>query len=250
MNDVPVIILCGGRGVFLEGGRERTAKPLVRVLDRPMFSHVVAMYERAGFRRFVLCSGYQHDALVRAVDELYPKGSPSDVRVLDTGLDTLTGERVRRALASESCAPAKTIAIAYSDTVADLDTGAVLADHRAHGKLGTLVAARMPLRFRVLGLRDGDRTVRGFAARPVIQRELINGGFYVFERAALAPPYLPESGGILESHVLESLAPNGELVAHAFEGAWQFLDSERDLPAVERIVRGDTTISSVRPGPS
>jgi glucose-1-phosphate cytidylyltransferase len=112
-----------------------------------------------------------------------------------------------------------------------------LADfHLREGRIATLVAARVPTRFRVLGLRDDESLVRGFASKSVIQKDFINGGFYCFLPKIFDADYLGVSPEIvLEDAVLDKLARDRQLTAWTYEGPWQHLDSERDLGKLEAL---------------
>lgn len=235
MKDIPVIILCGGTGIYVDTSGQRKNKSLIEVAGEPMVAHVMRMYHRAGARRFVLAGGYQLEALAAAGQKLRST-LQCEVEVVDTGLETRTGGRLKRAAARLGQAPL--FCLTYSDTVAALDPAQVVEAHRQDGKLATLVAARIPTRFRILGLRATERQVRGFASRPVIRNEWINGGFYVFDRKVLDnPAFAAGDATVLEEAVLESLVQAGELMSFPHEGEWHYLDSERDLAAIERVVR-------------
>ncbi len=108
-------------------------------------------------------------------------------------------------------------AVTYGDTMSDIDLAEVRACHERHGWLATLVATDLPTRFRVVGLRYGETTVRGFAAKPVLLNDHINGGFYFFRREALSRDYWA-AGAELETTVLEGLVKEQQLEAFPFRG--------------------------------
>lgn len=214
-----VVILCGGRGTRLQEHSAALPKPLIEVGGRPIVWHVISMYLAHGFRRFLLLTGYRADQVEAFVAaEHWP--AQAAITCLDTGSDTPTGERLRRAaprLEEES------FCLAYADGVADLDLGALLADHRAHAARGTMAVVQPRLPFGVARL-DGDGSVLGFTEKP--RSELwVNAGFFCFERAALD---VLEPGSILERAPLERLAAAGELRAFHHRGFWECMDTYKD----------------------
>jgi glucose-1-phosphate cytidylyltransferase len=244
----PVVILCGGKGIYVDESGRRRSKALVEVNGEPMVAHVMRAYLAAGFRSFVLAAGYQGEQLAITLSSRYGAGRAGDaqpfevelrgraceVRVVDTGLDSMTGERINRV--RPYLAGADTFAVTYSDTISTVDLAKLGAAHERHGRAATILGVRAPTRFRILGLRPGDPQVRGFAAKPVIQNDFVNGGFYLIDRAVLEEQLLPEREGVvLEETMLEALAAAGELVAYPFEGDWHYLDCERDLRRLEEI---------------
>lgn len=250
LESIPVVILCGGRGILVDESGRRFNKALVRIKNEPMVAHVMRGYAAAGFRRFVLTAGRQADELeatlvteyggrpVAAEPGVYAltlDGIACTFRVVDTGEAAATGERLR---AVRSCLGDPAVfAVTYSDTLCDVDLRAMLAVHRRHGRLATMLATQMPTRFRILGLRPGDPLVRGFLEKALVENDPINGGFYFFQGAALSERYLgnPAPGLVLETTVLEQLVEDRQLVSHAHGGAWHYLDSERDIPAVTAV---------------
>jgi glucose-1-phosphate cytidylyltransferase len=228
------VILCGGREVHLGPGGEKINKALALAGGEPMFGHVIRMFARAGFKDFILACGVQAAKFKPALERFRaPQGCR--IQVVDTGEASMTGERVRRL--REQLEDSPSFAVTYSDTVSDVDLARVRAFHEGHGKLGTLVATDLPTRFRVIGLRYGETTVRGFATKPVLLNDHINGGFYFFRREALSRPYWAP-GSVLETAVLEGLVKEQQLEAYPFrDGVWQHLDSERDLATIDGIVQ-------------
>lgn len=214
-----VVILCGGRGTRLQERTRSLPKPLVEIGGRPILWHVIGIYLAAGFRRFLLCTGYKGELIERfAADEVWPPGV--DVRCLETGVETPTGGRVRQAALA---LPGESFCATYADGVADLDLHALLAAHRAHGGLATMTVVRPQLQFGVAEL-DADGRVRGFREKPRAEH-WVNGGFFCFEPGVLA--YLEEDS-VLEREPLERLAADGQLHAVRHEGFWDCMDTYKD----------------------
>ena len=214
-----VVILCGGRGTRLNGERP---KPLMRIGGRPLVRHVVAIYAAQGFDRFLLLTGHRGEEVVAYAD--WPPGAT--VECVDTGEDTPTGGRVHRVrdrLTEPFC-------LTYADGLADLDLQALTADHAASGALATITVVRPELPFGVAEL-DGEGRVAGFHEKPRAE-QWVNGGFMVFEPAALA--YL-RADSVLEREPLERLAADGALHAYRHTGFWRCLDTHKDAVALEEL---------------
>lgn len=164
------------------------------------------------------------------------KGS---AQYIPTPVEATTGARLLACrLALEALGAPAGFAVTYSDTLSDVDLGALMRFHRAQGRIATLVAANLPVRFRILGIRAGEVLVRGFASRPVIEGPRINGGFYCFTPALWHAVDTLRAEMPLEERPLEQLAAMGELAAFDHPGAWQSCDAERDLVELERLARG------------
>jgi glucose-1-phosphate cytidylyltransferase len=215
-----VVILCGGRGTRLQEQSESLPKPLIEVGGRPIVWHVIHMYLAHGFGRFLLLTGYLAEQV-----EAFAAGAPwpagAQIACLDTGVDTPTGERLRRA------APAldseERFCLTYADGVADIDLGGLLDYHRGHGQVATIALVQPRLPFGVAQL-DGDGAVLGFAEKP--RSELwVNAGFFCFEREAIS---VVEPGSTLEREPLERLAAAGHLRAYRHQGFWECMDTYKD----------------------
>jgi len=155
-------------------------------------------------------------------------GEDWTVTLLDTGPDTQTGGRLRRA---RNFVDGSTFLLSYGDGVADIDIRGLVAFHQGHGRLATLTAVRPPGRFGTLEL-DGDRVV-AFAEKPAGAEGWINAGFFVFEPGVLS--YLAGDDTILERGPLETLARDGELLAYRHAGFWQCMDTLRDVQTLNRL---------------
>ena len=211
----PVAILCGGKGTRMREGGESLPKPLVEIGGRPILWHVMCLYAAQGLSDFVLLLGHGGDR-IRAFAETCPWG----ITCVDTGADTPTGGRV--ALAREHL-EAATFCLTYADGVADIDLGALLDFHRAHGRLATMTVVQPRNPWGVARLGDGGR-VEGFSEKPRID-SWVNGGFFVMQPGVLdrlGP------GDVLEREPLERLAADGELHAFRHEGFWDCMDTYKD----------------------
>ncbi|MFN8376876.1 MAG: glucose-1-phosphate cytidylyltransferase [Anaerolineae bacterium] len=239
-----VVILAGGMGTRLAEETTVKPKPMVEIGERPILWHIMKGYAHYGFKEFVIALGYKGEIISRYFLDYYMLSSDLTVNLgtgetqfhdrqredwivhlIDTGLKTMTGGRIGRL---SKWLHDDTFMVTYGDGVSNIDIDALLAFHRAHGKLATVTAVRPPARFGGL-LFDGDM-VREFTEKPQIGEGWINGGFMVFEPQVLN--YIEGDHTILESQVLEKLASEGQLVAyrHGSNSAfWQCMDTVREL---------------------
>ena len=118
-----------------------------------------------------------------------------------------------------------------------MDLGAQMRFHRAHQLIASLLSARPPVRFRILGMRQGESLVRAFAPRPVIENTFINGGYYLFNQAIWDAAWGLTPDVPLENQPLERLAAAGQLAAFEHNGAWHYCDGERDLDLLQVIAQ-------------
>jgi glucose-1-phosphate cytidylyltransferase len=214
-----VVILCGGRGTRLQEHVTAIPKPLVEIGGEPILWHVIQIYASQGIRRFVLCTGYRRELVEAFVRE---RAWPDDLEVecVDTGLDTPTGGRIRRAAAR---VPDESFCVTYADGVADIDLGRLVRHHRASGATATMTVVRPELQFGVVRFDVGER-VAGFHEKPRSDH-WVNGGFFCFEPAVF--DYLTESS-VLEREPLEGLADDGRLYGYRHTGFWACLDTYKD----------------------
>jgi glucose-1-phosphate cytidylyltransferase len=222
-----VVILCGGRGTRLREQTEFIPKPLVEIGGLPILWHVMKIYAHFGFTDFILALGYLGH---RIKDYFLPYGGEAaEWRILfaDTGQDTPTGGRIK---ALERFIEGDTFLATYSDGLADLDLSALLAFHRAHGRLATLTAVRPYSQFGLLDLEETGRIAR-FREKPRLE-DWVNGGFFVFERGVF--DYLqPDS--TLERDPFERLAADGEIFAYRHEGFWACMDTYKDTEVLNQL---------------
>jgi glucose-1-phosphate cytidylyltransferase len=238
-DQVPVIILCGGKGIYVDASGQRRNKALVPIAGLPMVAHVMRLYVRHGFRRFLLSTGIQGPEFPRIVGGLRSRALPEGVAVelLETGEQTTTWPRI--ASWEPQLKGTAAFCISYCDVLADVDLAAALQEHLTHGKVLTLAAVFQPTRFRLLGLRPPDPVVRGFAEQPILRSDRINGGFYfakpeLFDRARDIPQ-AEQQALSLEGKVLETLVAARQVVTYFVDGEFRYLDAERDIEPMARL---------------
>lgn len=217
------VVLCGGQGTRAYPHTRSVPKPLLEVAGEPVLAHVMRIYADQGLTDFVLASGYLHEAIVDFAHSL-PRSW--NVEVVDTGLRTNTGGRVR---ACRHLLDGRFMAT-YADGVADIDLHALLARHEAHEGAATLTTVALPSPYGTIDSTDADRVTR-FREKPRLSDHHINGGFFVFEQQA----FDHWAGEDLENDVLPALADAGELYAYRHEGFWQSMDTYKDALALSAL---------------
>lgn len=214
-----VAILCGGRGTRLQEHTRSIPKPLVEIGGRPILWHVMQIYLAQGFRRFLLLTGYRAE-MIEAFVRSEPWPQDTEVHCLDTGVDTPTGGRLRRAA---EALDGEMFCATYADGVADIDLHALQAEHERRGRQATMTVVRPELQFGVADL-NGTGLVRGFIEKPRSEH-WINGGFFCFSPAIV--DVLGEDS-VLEREPLEQLAATEQLCAYRHDGFWECMDTYKD----------------------
>jgi glucose-1-phosphate cytidylyltransferase len=238
-----IVILCGGQGTRLREETEYRPKPLVPVGGRPILWHIMKGYAHFGFTEFVLCLGYRADLLkdyflsYEAMNNDFTirlgqrheityheahQEQGFQVTLADTGIDAMTGARVKRAARYLGDEP---FMVTYGDGVSDIDYRKLLAFHRAHGRLATITTARPISRFGIIDV-DPDGAVRQFVEKPKLEG-WINIGFLVFEPGALEY-FSADDNCVMEREPLERLAADGQLMAYRHEGFFYSMDTYRE----------------------
>jgi glucose-1-phosphate cytidylyltransferase len=229
------VILCGGRGTRLDEMGTAVPKALVPIGDKPVIWHLLQIFTHHGFDDFVLCLGYLSDKIKDYFDgvavgrgcedndvcHIDSDGLKWRVQLVDTGLDTNTGGRIK---ALESLlAGEERFFVTYGDGLANVDLRALLEFHLEHGKTATLTAVHPVSNFGILELGVGS-AVKEFREKPILEN-WINGGFFVFENRIFDRL---ESNSVLELEPLVSLASEGELIAFQHSGFWKCMDTYKD----------------------
>ena len=241
------VILAGGRGTRISEETHLRPKPMVEIGGQPILWHIMKIYAAHGVTDFIVCLGYQGyvikeyfaNYLLHSDDVAFDLATgrieymgaktrePWRVTLIDTGITTETGGRVKRL--KPLLEKEEAFCLTYGDGLGNVDITKLLAFHRNHKKLATMTVVHPPGRFGVVDLQ-GDRAVT-FQEKPNVETGFINGGFFV-----LSPRVLDLIEGdrtVWEREPLEHLAKHGELVAFRHDGFWQPMDTLREKEQLE-----------------
>lgn len=243
-RSMKVVILAGGLGTRIEEETVVTPKSLVRIGEYPILWHIMKLYSHHGFNEFIICLGYKGylikeyfaNYFLHQSDVTYDFSSgeqkvmihdkklePWKVTLVDTGLNTQTGGRIKRIQPFVKNEP---FMLTYGDAVADIDLKALCDFHSAHKRTATVTAVQPPGRFGVLDV-DAAGKVNRFDEKPVGDGGLINGGFFVLGPKVF--DYLKEGDQLVwEKGPLNRLTGDGQLGAYAHTGFWKCMDTLRD----------------------
>jgi glucose-1-phosphate cytidylyltransferase len=242
-----VVILAGGMGTRLQEETAARPKPMVEIGGMPILWHIMKHFHSHGIQDFVIALGYMGDFIKHFfLDRYNLSGHVSidfgsgqvereeliqedwRVHLVDTGLHTHTGGRVKRL---QSWLSGETFIVTYGDGLSNVDVRALIRFHRRHKRLATVTAVRPPARFGGLVL-DGHM-VASFTEKPSAGEGWINGGYLVFEPEIFN--YLGDDQSSLEAHTLERLAADGQLAAFQHGDFWQCMDTLRDKHYLEGL---------------
>lgn len=242
-----VVLLAGGIGTRLAEETDVRPKPMVEIGGHPIIWHIMHIYAAAMFTDFVVALGYKGNLIKEYFLNFYPHNSNFTVHLgsgrvtyhdnkapdwtvtlVDTGLHTQTGGRVKRL---RPWLDNQTFMMTYGDGVGSIDLKALLAFHRSHGKLATMTAVRPTSRFGSV-MFDGHRVVE-FTEKPQTEGGWINGGFFVLEPGVF--DYIAGDTTAWESEPLSRIAVDGQLMAFPHEGFWQPMDTIREKRLLQEL---------------
>jgi len=244
-----VLILAGGLGTRLSEETELRPKPMVEIGGKPILWHIMKTYSQFGFNEFVVLLGYkgyfikeyfanyflhQSDVTIDISDgslEVHNNSSePWRVTLLDTGLHSMTGGRIKRAQKLVGDEP---FLLTYGDGVADINITELIRFHKKHGKIMTITSAQPDGRFGALNIDDKNQ-VREFKEKPKGDGSWINAGYFVCESKVF--DYITEGDGtIFEQSPLKNLAKNGEIYAYKHSKFWMPMDTLRDKEQLDKM---------------
>ncbi|NCR53093.1 MAG: glucose-1-phosphate cytidylyltransferase [Microcystis aeruginosa L211-07] len=251
-SNIPVAILCGGKGTRLREETEFRPKPMIAIGNRPIIWHIMKTYAHYGLTDFMLCLGYkgeiirdyffsydwnQSDVLLelgnKKVTKLDSGHDEEDWRIwlVDTGQETMTGGRLKRLTSYIDQTGSDIFLATYGDGVCDVNIADLLDFHYAHGKLATLTAVRPPSRFGELVIEDN--LVSQFQEKPQTSEGWINGGYFVLNRKVL--DLIEGDATTFEAQPLRTLAALGELAVYRHDGFWQCMDTYREMEVLNHL---------------
>ena len=245
-----VVILAGGLGTRISEDSNLRPKPMIEIGGKPILWHIMKLYGHYGYNEFVICAGYrQHmikeyfaDYFLHSSDVTYDftggrneimihhsSVEPWRVTVVDTGLNTMTGGRIKRIQPYIGNEP---FMMTYGDGVCDVDIAKLVGFHQSHGKPATLTAVYMEQQKGVLDI-GGNNAVKSFREKSLTDSASINAGFMVLNPEIF--DYLDGDSCIFERGPLEVLAEKGELMSYLHRGFWQCMDTGREKDMLEKM---------------
>ena len=244
------VILAGGYGTRISEESQFKPKPMMEIGEYPILWHIMKGYSFYGVKDFVICAGYkQHvikewfaDYFLRSSDVTFDyhdgknemtihesHAEPWRVTVVDTGLNTMTGGRIKRILKYVGNEP---FLMTYGDGVCDVDINKLIEFHQSHGKIATLTAVLQDQSKGVLDI-GGDNAVKSFREKKISDGAPINAGYMVFQPEIA--DYLEGDSTVLEREPLEKLADEGQLMSYMHHGFWQCMDNIREKEMLEKL---------------
>lgn len=244
-----VVIFAGGYGTRISEETTVLPKPLVEIGSMPILWHIMKIYSAHGLNDFVICCGYKGHLIKQYFLDLFHRSNdmtidltdnsvevhrvatePWRVTLADTGLETMTGGRLRRVRDYIGDAP---FCLTYGDGVSDVDITKLIAFHKAEGTLATVTAVQQPGRFGALDFSPDARRVKGFREKSASDGHRINGGFFVCEPAVI--DYIDGDEDMWEHAPLHRIVEAGELSVYHHAGFWQNMDTLRDKHVLQEM---------------
>jgi len=246
------VILAGGLGTRLSEETSARPKPMVEIGGKPILWHIMKTYSEHGIHDFVICCGYKHefikeyfmnyyahtadvtvDLTKRDVTYHHSRAEPWRVTLVDTGLNTQTGGRLRRVQEYLKKEPA--FCMTYGDGVSDVDITALVKFHEKHGKLATVTAVHPESRFGALKIENGK--VLSFKEKPAFTEGKINGGYFVLSPKVI--DFIRDDNTAFEHRPLSDLVRKDQLMAYSHDGFWKPMDTLRDRMQLEKMWDAD-----------
>lgn len=249
-----VVILAGGFGSRISEESHLKPKPMIEIGDKPILWHIMKEYSHYGYHEFIICCGYKQQIIKEWFANYYLHNSdvtfdftaenkmqvhanaaePWKVTLVDTGLNTMTGGRIKRI---QPYVQDEVFMLTYGDGVCDIDINKLLEFHRSHGKTATITAVNVGQRFGVLEM-DQDNRVTGFREKSERDGSVINAGYMVMNPEIFH--YIKDDKTIFEQSTMGQLVKEDQLMAYHHDGFWCCMDTQRDkLRLEEMIARGD-----------
>jgi len=247
-----VVLLAGGFGTRISEESQFKPKPMVEIGGKPILWHIMKSYSYYGHNEFIICAGYKQHVIKEWFADYflhnsditfdYTKGKsemiiheshlePWKVTVVDTGLNTMTGGRIKRIQKYVGNEP---FLMTYGDGVCDVDISKLIEYHKSHGKVATLTAVMQDQSKGVLDI-GGDNAVKSFREKKISDGAPINAGFMVFEPQIF--DYIEGDKTVLEKAPLEKLANEGQLMSYMHRGFWQCMDNKREMDMLEALLQ-------------
>lgn len=245
-----VVILAGGYGTRISEESHLKPKPMIEIGDKPILWHIMKEYSHYGFNDFIICCGYKQHIIKEWFANYYlyncdvtfdfshensmevhnNTAEPWKVTLVDTGLDTMTGGRIKRV---QKYIGDEAFMLTYGDGVSDINVCELLKFHKGHGRLLTLTAVNVDQRFGVLDIDDESSTIRTFREKSMGDGNRINAGYMVCEPEVFQ--FLEDDSTVFEKEPMEMLASLGQLMAYKHNGYWQCMDTKREKDKLDML---------------
>ena len=246
-----VVLLAGGYGTRFSEESQYKPKPMIEIGGFPILWHIMKEYSYYGFNDFIICAGYKQHMIKKWFADYFLHKSdmtfdftggkeeiiihdqrcePWRVTVVDTGLRTMTGGRIKRIQPFIGNNP---FMMTYGDGVCDVDLQALLSFHQSHGRIATLTAVIQEQQKGVLNI-GGDNAVKSFREKNLSDGAPINAGYMVLNPEIF--DYIDGDETVFEREPLERLAENGQLMSYLHKGFWQCMDNKREKDLLERML--------------
>lgn len=247
-----VVLLAGGFGTRISEESQFKPKPMIEIGGKPILWHIMKEYAHYGFNEFVICAGYKQHVIKEWFADYFLHNSditfdftngtndmiihnqhcePWKVTVVDTGLNTMTGGRIKRI---QRYIGDETFMMTYGDAVCDVNIADLLKFHQSHGKTVTLTAVELGQDKGVLDIRQ-DNSVRAFREKSKNDGAVINAGYMVLEPSIF--DYIEGDETVFERAPLESVAKEGQLMSYLHKGFWQCMDTKREMEILEKHLK-------------
>lgn len=243
------VILAGGYGTRISEESHLKPKPMIEIGGKPILWHIMKEYSYYGYNEFIICCGYKQHVIKEWFADYYLHNSdvtfdftrenhmeihnnvsePWKVTLVDTGLDTMTGGRIKRV---QPYVENETFMLTYGDGVSDIDISNLVNFHRAHGKTATLTAVNVGQQFGILEI-GGDGNINKFREKSNYDGGVINGGYMVLNPEIF--DYIKDDSTVFEKAPLEQVATEGQLIAYMHKGFWKCMDTQRDRQQLEEM---------------
>ena len=247
-----VVLLAGGFGTRISEESQFKPKPMIEIGNKPILWHIMKEYAYYGFNEFIICAGYKQDMVKDWFSNYFLHNSdvtfdftggksdmtvhehhcePWKVTVADTGLNTMTGGRIKRIQPYVGNEP---FLMTYGDAVCDVDISKLVEFHKSHGKIATLTAVMQEQQKGVLDI-GGDNAVKSFRAKNFLDGTPSNAGYMVLNPEVFE--YIEGDETVFERVTMERLAQKGELMSFLHKGFWQCMDNKREMELLEECLK-------------
>jgi len=244
-----VVILAGGFGTRISEESGLRPKPMIEIGEKPILWHIMKLYSYYGFYEFVICCGYKQHVIKKWFADYYLHNGditfdftdeskmivhnniaePWKVTLVDTGLDTMTGGRIKRV---KEYLDGERFFLTYGDGVSDVPISGLLEFHKSHGKMATITSAQPGGRFGILDILE-DGTITNFKEKKKEDGGWINAGFMVMEPEIL--DLIDDDTTVFEGYPLEEAARRNQLKAYRHNGFWQCMDTMNEKRKLEDL---------------